>query len=41
MRKMQFLFGTLVSVLTLAVLLAQPAAAWQPLTNHNDILVRI
>jgi len=41
MRKMQFLFATVATVLTLAVLLAQSAAAWEPMNNHNDTLVRI
>jgi hypothetical protein len=40
MRKLQFLFGTIASVLTLAALLAQPAAAGLNY-NHNDTLVRI
>jgi hypothetical protein len=41
MRKFQFLFACLVSALTFAVLLAQPAAALSVVKNHNDTLVRI
>jgi hypothetical protein len=39
--KAQFLLATIASVLTLAVLLAEPAAAGQRPTNHNDTIVRI
>jgi hypothetical protein len=40
MRKMQLLFATMATVLTLAVLLAQPAAAGGSL-QHNDTLIQI